>query len=267
MPRHKRNNGKRRHQFFLLGVLPLFAVGISCAVIFKALQSYIVSSSYFQIRDIEVVGLSDVRYVDLLREEISGINTFRLDVTALAERIKRKYPHFYSVVVTRVLPSRLVIAAKERVPVAVLKRDAYYLFDAEGVALSSFSVENLFHLPRIDGFENKLPNIRVGATYGAPGLSASFALAKILNARRSQIEKSLQGKLHAYPMRIDASRPGNLSFYLGEDIEIKVGGGDFENRVKLLPAILDSISGELTEVRYIDLRPKEPVVASKEKRK
>lgn len=264
MPRSKKTNGIRRNKFFLLGVLPVLAVAVACSVIFKALQNYIASSSYFQVRDIEVAGLSDARYVGLLREEIVGVNTFRLDVRDLADRIRRKYPNFYSVVVTRVLPSRLVITAKERVPVAVLKRDAYYLFDAEGVVLSSFSDGDIFDLPRIDGLENKLPKIRVGAAYSVPGLSPALGLAKILKAERHRIEKSVAGKINVRPIKIDAVQPGNLSFYLGDALEIKVGGGDFESRLRLFPAILDSIAGGLTDVRYIDLRPKEPVVASKD---
>jgi cell division septal protein FtsQ len=55
-----------------------------------------------------------------------------------------------------------------------------------------------------------------------------------------------------------------LSFYLAPDIEVKVGDRNFDSRVSLLPAILKTISSDMGRIKYIDLRPKEPVVATKD---
>lgn len=258
----------RRNQnfapFFLLVILPLLAVLTSSYAIYKGLQNYIATSNYFKIRELKVEGITDLKYLDLIKEQLLEVNIFRVRTERLAERIQGKFPNFTSVTVTRILPSQLRIVAKERIPLAVIRRDLCYLFDGEGVALSSFSPAlAAYDLPLIVGLENKLQRILVGAAYQSSALHKALLLAKALKAKKTDINTAFFKGESRKVTKIDAADPGNLSFYLGDDIQVKVGDKDFEERLSFLPDILRSMAGDLSNIRYIDLRPKEPVVATK----
>jgi cell division septal protein FtsQ len=254
--------------FFLLVILPLLAILISFFAIFKGVKNYVTTSNYFRIRELKVEGLTDKRYLDLMKEEVLGVNIFRLDVAKIAERIKIRFPTFYSVTIKRVLPSQLLVVAKERLPVALIKRDLYYLLDADGMVLASFSSGETLTFPLIVGLENRLPRFTPGVAYSTGALHRALILAKTLRAQAHQIEASLPPSQRRGITKIDAGDPHQLSFYLGDDLRVGVGDSDFDNKIDLLPIILQSIGADLVNVKYIDLRPREPVVAMKdEKRK
>jgi len=253
--------------FFLLVILPFLAIVISFFAIAQGIKNYVTTSNYFRIRELKVEGIADKRYLDLMKEEILGVNIFRLDVGKLAKKIKTKFPTFYSVTINRILPSELFIAAKERCPVAVIKQDLYYLLDADGMVLASFASGDASAFPLIVGLENQLPRFRPGVDYSTGALRKSLALAKTLRLQSHQIETSFSPAQRRRVTKIDASVPNQLSFYLGDDIQIRVGDSDFDNKIDLMSVILHSIGVDLGNVRYIDLRPKEPVVAMKDEKK
>lgn len=247
----------------LLVLLPLVAVAFSSYAVYRGIENYITTSSYFNVRDVKVDGITDMRYIDLMKEEILGINIFRINTRKLSERIMRKFPTFSSVTATRVLPSQLSIVARERMPVAVIRKDAYYLFDTEGVVIARFSLSESPDFPSIAGFDNALGVLRVGVSYPLKSLKEVLHLARVLRISRFAIDASLGSKMKI--TRIDAHDPSDLSFYLGETLQVRVGSGDFDRKIGFLPSILKSLSSEIGYVKYIDLRPKEPAVAMKEK--
>lgn len=260
----KNKKGQDTSPVFLLVVMPLLAMAISSFAIYKGVENYITTSNYFRIRELTIEGITDSRYMGLIKEEILGTNIFRVDTRKLSERIRRKFPTFYSVVVTRILPSRLLVEAKERLPVAVLKRDLYYVFDTEGVALSSYATLEFLDFPVITGLENKIQRIKVGVAYPLNVLERSLYLARVLRAASHDIETSVPQGSAFKVTKIDAGDANNLSFYLGQDIQVRVGRDDFQQKVELLTSILRSLGAELSTVRYIDLRPKEPVIFTKD---
>ena len=157
--------------------------------------------------------------------------------------------------------------ARERLPVAFIKHDLYYLLDSDGMVLAGFSLGDARGYPLIVGLENRLPKFTLGAVCPVPILKSSLLLAKTLAAQAHQIEESMASLQRRRITRIDASDPNQLSFYLGEDLRVRVGGGDFDDKIDLLPMILRSIGADLGSVKYIDLRPKVPVVATKDEKK
>lgn len=256
---------KKRQRFFVffLIVLPVLALGFSSFAIFKGIQHYLKSSSYFVIKKVSIEGIADDKFAELIRVEILGDNIFCLDASRLSEQIKRKFPHFLSVVVTRILPSELSITAKERLPVAVLKRDLYYVFDTDGVVLSSYSARDMLELPLMTGLEKQIKKINVGKTYSSKALTASLTLAKALKIQMPSIYVRVPDMRHLKVTRIDIEDEADLSFYFNDDIQVKIGRQDFDGRLSLLPVVLKNIDYEIGQVGYIDLRSKEPVVAYK----
>jgi cell division septal protein FtsQ len=260
MAKNKKNS---RNFIMALIFLPVVAVALSAYAVYKGVVNYVTTSYYFKIRDVKVEGIADPRYVGLMREEIVGNNIFCVDSGKVSERIKRRFPTLTRVTVTRVLPSELLVVAHERVPVAVLRRDAAYLFDTQGVAISSFPLSETVDFPVIAGLEKKISAVRVGMSYNSGVLKEALHLARVLRLQRFALDASLpQPRLFGIT-KIDCLDPSNFSFYLGDNLQVKVGHSDFENKIALLPSILKSLSQEIASVQYIDLRPNEPAVALK----
>ncbi|MFH1692617.1 MAG: cell division protein FtsQ/DivIB [Candidatus Omnitrophota bacterium] len=258
---------KKRKRFFVffLFVLPVLAISLSSFAIFKGIKNYITSSSYFIIKKVSIEGIVNTKYADSIQQEILGGNIFCLDTTKISERIQRRFPNFSSVVITRILPSELSIVAKERLPVAVLKRDIYYVFDADGIVLSSFSSKEMMDLPLMTGFEKQLKKVDVGKKYPLKVLQVPLALAKALKIQMPSVYSQVPCAQNLKVTRIDAGDPVNLLFYFNDDIQVKIGNQNFDDRLSLLQVVLKSLDYEMAQVDYIDLRSKEPVVAYKNK--
>lgn len=247
-------------------ILPLAAIGLSSLAIVKGVCGYVTTSHYFRIRELRVEGLNDQRYLASIRDDVVGSNIFRVDAADLASRIKRRFPNFYSVSVSRILPSQLLIVARERLPVAWVKGDPSYLLDANGVIVG-VSHGPAPSLPLLTGVAGPAGSLKTGSPYPSRGLHKPLLLAKIIKMHSSRIRHSISGA----PVEVEsinAADPNELSFDLAPDhIEVKVGDRNFDSRIALLPAILKTISEDRGRIKYIDLRPREPVVATKDSKK
>ncbi len=259
-----KNKRSKKNIVPLVVFLPLLAVILSSYAVFKGILNYTETSSYFNIREIKTEGMTDARYCEVMKEALLGTNIFRIDTHKLSQRIRMKFPTFYSVTVTRVLPHRLTIVGKERLPVAVVQEGGtFYLFDTEGVIVSSFSATQTVDFPVISGFSDNISPLKVGKTYNSRVLKEVLSLAKALRLQRFNIDAAYPAGNKMKITRIDASKPSELSFYLDDSLQVKIGRNDFTGKVSFLPAIIKSLSDEISNVKYIDLRPKEPVVATK----
>jgi cell division septal protein FtsQ len=262
-----RKNNSGAPAFFLVVVLPLAAMVFSTFAISQGIRHYLVTSDYFRVRELKIDGLADTRYLGYLRDELMGVNIFHVKTRDIADRIMKRYPTFYSVTVQRVLPSRLVIEAKERQPVAVLRRDKHYVFDVEGVAVASYPLEMDVRLPLIIGCEDHLTKIKLGVAYPDRVLRDALRLAQSLRSRVRLIASSVPPGGLWRVTRIDVSDPGKPVFYIGAQVQVRVSYKDAQTQIDLLPSILKTVSPELNNVKYIDLRPREPVIAMKDQDK
>ncbi len=244
---------------FLLATLPLLALALSGLAIYKGIHYYLTSSEYFCVREVTALGVADQRYVQMIRDELIGANIFKVDVVRLAQRIRRKFPTFYEVRVRRILPSELRIIADERVPVAVVEKGRYYLFDAEGVALSVVASPEAVRLPLVEGVADRLPKVQSGFRYGHAYLRKALSLAGAIERQGSSLIRDMpEGDQRV--SRIVVGPGGQLSFYLGGGLEVKVRDRRLDEQLDLLPAIIKNLGLDIGEVAYLDLRPREPVV-------
>jgi len=247
-------------------ILPLLAVALSGFAIYKGIQYYLRSSDYFLVREVSAVGIADDRYVQMIRDELKGANIFKVEVIELAQRIRRKFPTFYDVRVRRILPSELRIVAEERVPVAVVYKGHNYLFDVEGVALATVASPEAVGLPLVEGVAGRLPKIRTGFRYGFSNLRKALRLAAAIEGQGKHLVRLMPAGDQRVS-RIVVGSNGQLSLYLGTDLEVKVRDRRFDEQLDLLPAILRNLGSDIGMVAYLDLRPREPVVRMKAGRK
>lgn len=212
------------------------------------------NSEYFTLTDIKVVGSDDtsgLRAEDLL-ELYKGRNIFDIDIDAISFRIKKDYPLAKDVIVRKVLPSSLVVDIASRVPVAKIKANGYFPIDRTGMVLPPEAESS--NLPVISGFSMWLKP-RVGERLDNRQLESAFLLIDAL-------KENTLGDFFSVTT-VDAANYKNLSFYLKNGIEVKIGGDDFPERLKMLKTTLNNRKLDKNDIRYIDLRFRDVVIGPK----
>ena len=212
------------------------------------------NSEYFTLTDIKVVdrdGASGLAAEDLL-ELYKGRNIFDIDIDAISFRIKKDYPLAQDAIVRKVLPSSLIVDIALRVPVGIIKANGYFPIDRTGMVLPP-EVES-GDLPVISGFSMWLKP-RAGERLDNRQLKSAFLLIDALK------ENTLGDPFSV--TAVDAANYKNLSFYLKNGIEVKIGGDEFPERLKMLKTTLNNRNLDKNDIRYIDLRFRDVVIGPK----
>lgn len=137
-----------------LGLL-LFAVVLCCLFIYA--YGYLLSTPYFEIKEISVRGLKELTEQDVLTQAAMTPrqNLLSVNVDALAGRISAN-PWVKNIHVGRELPNRMVLEIKERNPVALVKQsNGLYLMDNEGNVFKKLDKNDEVDLPILTGVDVK----------------------------------------------------------------------------------------------------------------
>ncbi len=113
-------------------------------------------SDLFRINKVRVKGCDHLTEEEVL--QMSGVSAqdklLSLNLKSIAESIKA-YPWVQAVEVKRRLPDKLIIAIKERTPIALLKADKTYLVDNKGKIIEEFPRGKPSSLPIISMTDQK----------------------------------------------------------------------------------------------------------------
>jgi cell division protein FtsQ len=210
-------------------------------------------SPYFRVQHIDVRGLTS-----LSTEEVvvaCGLaedeNIFDVDIGGLASRV-RAIPRVDKVLVSRRLPSTIVIQVQERLPVAVLPYAGYFVeVDGAGTAIGLEESYRANELPLLTGLT--LRSVKVGYRVDAPELPLALAIAAALPERVLR---------RVSEINFDESR--GFSLYMQSHTQALLGSGteaELKSRVAVLDALLARIEEEGKHATYVDVRfEKRPVV-------
>jgi len=255
----KRNKILRRRIFFIfaLGVITVFMV-----FIFKKTVS---NWPYFSLRDVIISGPSDLNLPN-----VSGVNLFSIDLKELEKKILFNNHGLKNVKVLRQLPHTLIIETQERLPVAKLllggrqgRRDEIYAVDDQGIFLDLPPENSLQALPRITGLLINAKQIK----RNVPIDSEEIGIALELLENYSKINEFEEFPIH----EINLSDSRNIFFKIrlnfmilpdsikDKYVKIIIGKEDISAKLKVLSSLLPKIKSNLTEIKYIDLRFKDPV--------
>ncbi len=223
-------------------------------VLIAAIYLFLGNSRYFKLDTIEVIDKSHATALkagDLL-SVYKGRNIFNIDIDSLSSQIKRDIPTIKHAIVKRVLPNKLEIDIIPRVPIAKIKSHRYFPIDRTGMVLSpEIKTEKL---PIITGFSVWL-SIKVGTKLENPQVRNAFLLIDALEESAILSDYAVSA--------IDVSNYRNLSFYLENGIEVKIGSEDFLDRLNRLKTTFASPKLDKENIKYIDLRFKDVVIGGK----
>lgn len=200
--------------------------------------------SYFRITDIEVIENNRPSQLKarLPIGLIEGKNIFEVDLAELSQNIKKEFPEIREVKASRHLPNKLILQLIRRVPVAQINLGGYFLVDKQGFTLPEKRFFPFDGFPIIDGAAKgeSLTNLKM----------ALSLLEKIASF------KGLEGQRVT---KIEIASPKDFSFFFEDGLKVIIGEGDFNQKLEDLALFLPELQRR-SEVEYIDLRFKEPIV-------
>lgn len=218
-------------------------------------KNYLITSEAFKIKEIGLAGMghSDSYLTGELTSIGLGENIFSININDLEKAIKRDYFEVKDIRISRTFPNKLKFDVEVRIPVAFIGYRYFYPVDREALVLKRIDKNETGDLTLIAG---------VGAGEKDVGtILQDQALEKAL-ALLEELSKS--GVTEDYHIaRIDAASSRNISFIIDDGVQIKIGGEDFKQRLSLLKKVLSGPGVNLAEIRYIDLRFKDPVIGPK----
>jgi cell division protein FtsQ len=214
----------------------LVAVPILCVVVAGYLLSAAARSA-FVVK--EVVFSGNVHLSDDELRTLAGIKGGESLLTLSSADVYRKIsatPWIRSVVVRKEFPGRLLIRVKETEPFALLDmKGRLFIVDERGKMLEELRESSMPFLPIISGdpFGNKevfSDAIRLVRAVKETGLMARKNRIEIIAQRLNEIAVNLDG------------------------VVIKVGAGDYEEKLSRLTELEEEINARHIPVDYIDLR-------------
>ena len=256
----------KKHKISLPIKLVISGITIIVALLFiigylaVALQNL----DYFKIKDIAVnrpEGAFDF-------SELLGRNIFRIDLKKESRYITELYPVYKNIRLFRILPNRLFIGFTDRNPLAYVKLYRYFCVDSDLALFELPQGQEAWDLPVIIGLERKIPGPRPGKRYNIKELITALNIIK-------EIETNSLFKKYKIE-RIDITNPANISCFISrldysnvqaaadfQVLEVKVGQDDISDKFRVLAGLFTQLKDDISNIKYIDLRFKEPVVKFK----
>ena len=254
---------KRKLRVPTRAITIILLILIACAVFIGYLWKSLNTSDFFKIKDI-IIKNNDT--VDL--SYLKGKNIFNLDLEQESENISGAYPDYRRINLVRILPNRLFVDFIKRKALALVKLYRYFALDEDGVLFYGEAEPQELELPIILGLETKIFGPRPGKVYKIPELTLVLNIIK--EFKRSQGLKNYKIK------RIDVTNPSGTSIFIPcvldegdrmqfENLEVKVGQDNIKDKIIILEGLITQERSNLSSIKYIDLRFREPVIKFKDK--
>lgn len=251
---------RRKFKFPLKPLIIISAVFSALVLLAAALFGAGKNSAYFSVSEIIV---SDKHAADF--SYLKGENIFALDLNKESRYILEHYPGYRNIRLVRVLPDRLYVQFVERRPEAIVKLYRNFYVDRYGVLFYPDDSAPDSGLPVITGIETKIFGPKPGKRYEVKELQYALEVINLCRFNRTLRSYKLK-KLDVRDLK-DASlflsapvesRPGD--FKEGNWIQVRLNETELKAKIGALASILANSQKELPQIKYIDLRYKEPLI-------
>jgi len=237
----------------------LLAICFVIGYIWKVLNT----SEFFSIKQI-VVRNSDVSF-----DYLKGRNIFSLDVNRQSKIVSLGCPDCRKVRFTKVFPNCIFVDFLKRKPLALVKFYKNFVIDEQGVLFYPELTAEEADLPVIYGLETKIFAPKPGIKYKRPELELALNILKEFKANRTFRGFTLKridvaslesaGFFILFPKQIaDYSKPVPQSEWMG--FEVRTGETNIKEKMMILGGLIMQARKEWPNIKYIDLRFKEPVI-------
>jgi cell division septal protein FtsQ len=221
---------------------------------------------YFKIKDIVVretepfdgstslvINPKSARGFDL--SSLKGRNIFTVNLQKESRYILEFYNAYKNVRLIRILPNRLCVDFIKRKPLAYIQLYRYFCVDEEAVLFDITPELGEPDLPLILGLDTKIFGPKSGKVYNIRELMLALNIIKAVQKNNELKDCKIK--------KIDVAYPSNTSFFTTDGLEIRLGDDGIEDKINILSTLLIQVKNELANIKYIDLRFREPVIKFK----
>ncbi len=252
----KRNARQRRAPLWLgaaallciLGAA-LFLWGHRLTALWISARGFVLNSSYFDVREIQVrggakVGGSEIVAMAGLKH---GMNMWKIDPAAIEAKVAQ-HPWVRRVFVRREFPRRVVIEVEERTPKAIVAMGKLYYVDSDGMVFKEVGDGEDVQFPLLTGIRPE-------------------ELATVNPDLRRRIQEAMRlGELMANDAHqlseIHFESPDQVVLYTtAYPIALRMGLGDWESKLQRLDRVLTLWKGHENRLASLDVSFRDQVVA------
>lgn len=185
-----------------------------------------------------------------LRRFYTGRNIFSVDLIQIEALIRNEYPQIRNVEVKRRIPNVLEVDIKYREPFAYLDTAGGIVMDRDGMVLSSGDVPE--GIVKILGISFFFTRPSTGSRIDNAMLDKALDLIDALRRAARLTGKEID--------HIDVSDRNNLVVRV-RGVNVNMGADGFTRKIEHLRAIIGDPAIKMEEIRYIDLRFRDPVIS------
>ncbi len=232
----------------------LLILGVSF-LIYKGLSNLVVGADYFRIKSVQYD--SSLQFID--RADIGrlkGTSIFEVDIKEVQKRLQRKYPQASDLRVLRKFPNHILIKAKKRLPSAQIKfKNTIFTIDETGLIVSTSS-KMIKKLPLITGIRTVLDHKRLGDQLLERDIHSALDVIEIF---QKNVSLSSQYEI----LSIDVNNLSKITMMLSNNLNVIIDLDKISYKMKTLSVVLTQGQLKLEEIKYLDLRFKEPIIGKK----
>jgi len=190
---------------------------------------YLLEDPFFQVQTIEIEGNRKIKKEALLSLiQMEGMpNLFTVRLEEIARRLE-SHPWIEQVRLKKVFPNKILIEIKERKPFAIIQLEELYYIDLKGMIFSPIEGGDEYSYPFLTGLTRQ--GLEKDSVEAKRLIMKSLEFLKI--AGRERIPP-LEGISEIYMEKIF----GINCFTQAEGIEVRMGWGNFEEKLKRLSLI------------------------------
>ncbi|MBN1870738.1 MAG: cell division protein FtsQ/DivIB [Candidatus Omnitrophica bacterium] len=212
------------------------------------------NTEYFRIRSVIIdPALQFIQRTDL--KHLIGKNIFEVDLKAVQRHLSYKYPQAAELKVIKHFPDQIDIVAKQRMPFAqIWIGEKIAIMDEDGVVLSIMGkAEKL--LPLIAGAKTDNQRLVRGLPFQGDDIQTALQIAGYFQGSK---------KLSSYSLStINVENLSKIYLTLSNDLQVVLDRDDIAQKIRVLEVVLSPGMLDMKEVKYVDLRFKEPIIGKK----
>lgn len=248
-----------------LSALSLLLSAGLLTVLFIYAYSSLLSTPYFEIKEISVRGLKELTEKDILamariqpRSNILSVNS-----DAVAKRISAN-PWVKNIYVGKELPNRMVLDVRERMPIALVKQAGdFYLMDADGIVFKKLGKTDEVDLAILTG-------VNVQNKAKSPLLADALKLLETISTADQYAFLGTVSEVHV-------DEVFGLSLLTDKGLHLKLGRDNFAGKLRQLYIVLEDLekrgtkSGrlfvDLADISKVTVQRKEALGKAQEQKK
>jgi len=250
MPKKKKSKTPPFVKYILIGAVTI-GLGYGASV---QMRRVLKSSDYFNVQSVmidpalEFINKRDLRY-------IIGRNIFEVDLNLVRQKLSHKYPQASQLRVNRHYPNQISIIAKQRLPfVQVPLAQRVAVLDDESVLLSVESKTDN-SVPMVIGATINSSKLVLGLPLEGTGIRLALSVVRLFKDNKDL-------KHHAIS-ELNISNPSKILFSLDNGLQVIIDQDDIAQKIRVLSVVLAQDALDFKDIKYIDLRFKEPIIGKK----